>query len=241
MTSTPTSTAGTQRLGAGTIAFAIAAAIAAIGLPYTIWQVFYGTPLEEQLFFNQKIFYYHVPHAMLMFATVFVCGIASFGYLRNRKGSWDDVALAGGELSVLFGAIVLITGSVWGRAAWGVWWQWDMRLTTSLLLWLVMVGYVLVRRFGGPGSERLAAGLAVFGMVDVPLIYFSVKIWRTVHPKAEVVSTLDPAMKPTFWLSFLTIGAVLTVLLLLRVRTARAERELRELRERADDAGLLDG
>ena len=97
MTSTPTSTAGTQRLGAGTIAFAIAAAIAAIGLPYTIWQVFYGTPLEEQLFFNQKIFYYHVPHAMLMFATVFVCGIASFGYLRNRKGSWDDVALAGGE------------------------------------------------------------------------------------------------------------------------------------------------
>ncbi len=116
-----------------------------------------------------------------------------------------------------------------------------MRLTTSLLLWLVMVGYVLVRRFGGPGSERLAAGLAVFGMVDVPLIYFSVKIWRTVHPQAEVVKTLDPAMRPTFWLSFLSIAAVLTLLLLLRVRTARAERELRELREQADDAGLLDG
>lgn len=218
-----------------------AAVLAAAGLCWTIWNIFYGTPLEQELFFNQKIFYYHVPFALLLFASVFVCGIASAGYLKNRKGSWDDVALAGGELSVLFGAVVLLTGSIWGRAAWGVWWQWDMRLTTSLLLWLIMVGYVLVRRFGGAGSERLAAGLAVFGMVDVPLIYFSVAIWRTVHPKAEVVKNLDPEMKPTFWLSFLTIALVLTLLLLLRVALARGERELREARERGLDAGILEG
>jgi heme exporter protein C len=222
-------------------AYLVVAALAAFGLSWTLWSVFYRTPLEQELFFNQKIFYYHVPHAMLMFALVFICGIASGGYLKNRKGSWDDVALAAGELTVLYGAIVLVTGSVWGRAAWGVWWQWDMRLTTSLLLWLIMLGYVLVRRFAGPGSERLAAGLAVFGMIDVPLIYFSVKIWRTVHPKAEVVSTLDPAMKPTFWLSFLTIATVLGLLLVLRVYMARGERNLREVRERALDAGLLDG
>jgi heme exporter protein C len=223
------------------VAYLVAAVAAALGLVWTIWSIFYRTPLEQELFFNQKIFYYHVPFALLLFASVFVCGIASAGYLKNRKGSWDDVALAAGELSVLFGAVVLITGSIWGRAAWGVWWQWDMRLTTSLLLWLIMVGYVLVRRFGGPGSERLAAGLAVFGMVDVPLIYFSVAIWRTVHPKAEVVKTLDPAMKPTFWLSFLTIALVLTLLLLLRVALARGERELRETRERGLDAGILEG
>ncbi len=112
MTAPSTGTATKPGLGAATVVFAIAAAIAAIGLPYTIWQVFYGTPLEKELFFNQKIFYYHVPHALLLFVTVFVCGIASFGYLKTRKGSWDDVALAGGELSVLFGAVVLITGSV---------------------------------------------------------------------------------------------------------------------------------
>lgn len=222
-------------------AYLVAAVAACFGLVWTLWSVFYRTPLEQELFFNQKIFYYHVPFALLLFASVFISGIASAGYLKNRKGSWDDVALAAGELSVLFGGVVLLTGSIWGRAAWGVWWQWDMRLTTSLLLWLIMVGYVLVRRFGGPGSERLAAGLAVFGMVDVPLIYFSVAIWRTVHPKAEVVSTLDPAMKPTFWLSFLTIALVLTLLLVLRVALARGERELREARERGLDAGILEG
>lgn len=227
--------------------FAAVAAIAAALLCWTIWSVFYGTPLQympeapsQSLFFNQKIFFWHVPHAMLLFALVFICGIASAGYLKNRKGSWDDWALAGGELAVIYGAVVLVTGSIWGRAAWGVWWQWDMRLTTSLLLWTVMVGYVLVRKFGGPGSERLAAGLAVFGMIDVPLIYFSVKIWNTVHPKAEVVQTLDPAFKPTFWLSFLAITLVLGLILLLRVHVASGERALRELRERAMDAGLLD-
>ncbi len=223
------------------IAYVITAVLAAAGLAWTLWSVFYRTPLEQELFFNQKIFYYHVPHALLMFATVFVCGIASAGYLKNRKGSWDDVALAAGEITVLYGAVVLVTGSVWGRAAWGVWWQWDMRLTTSLLLWLIMLGYVLVRRFAGPGSERLAAGLAVFGMIDVPLIYFSVKIWRTVHPKAEVVATLDPAMKPTFWLSFLTIALVLGLLMVLRVFMARGERQLREVREHAIDSGILEG
>ncbi len=229
------------------VAFPLVAAVAAALLAWTLWQIFYVTPLQfteaqptQSLFFNQKIYYWHVPHAMLLFALVFVCGIASAGYLKNRKGGWDDVAVAGGELAVLFGAVVLVTGSIWGRAAWGVWWQWDMRLTTSLLLWLVMVGYVLVRRFGGPGAERLAAGLAVFGMIDVPLIYFSVKIWTTVHPKAEVIQTMDPRMRPAFWLSFLAIALFLTLITLLRVSVAGSERQVRELRERAIDAGVLD-
>src|SRR5213075_2630322 len=166
------------------------------------------TDLDETLFFSQKIFYYHVPHAMLLFALVFACGISSAGFLKNRKGSWDDVAVATGEVAVVYGAIVLTSGSIWGHAAWGKWWVWDMRLTTSLLLWLVMVGYALVRRFGGPGSERLAAGLAVFGMVDVPLIYFSVKIWNTLHPQTGIATTVAPEMRPAFWGSMLTFSIV---------------------------------
>jgi heme exporter protein C len=222
------------------IIYLLGAALAAIGTSWTLHGVFYDTPMDDKLYFNQKIFYWHVPHAIFLFAAVTVCGIAGLGYLRNRKGTWDDVAQAAGELAVCYGAIVLATGSIWGRAAWGKWWVWDMRLTQSLLLWLVMVGYVIVRRFGGPGSERLAAGLAVFGMVDIPLIYYSVKIWNTLHPSTDVTSNLDPGMRGTFYLSMLTFAIVFTILLLMRVETARADRQLRELRERALDAGLIE-
>jgi heme exporter protein C len=217
-----------------------AAGVCAIGFGYTIQQIFYGTPIDKQLYFNQKIFYYHVPCAFMLFAAVFVCGIASLQYLRGRQARHDDVAQAAGELAVLFGGIVMVTGSIWGKAAWGAWWTWDARLMTSLLLWLVMIGYVLVRRFAGPGSERLAAGLAVFGMVNVPLVYFSVKIWRTLHPETSVVPSLDASMRGTFWAGVLLFAVFFTILLIARVQVARAERRVREARELGLDAGLFE-
>ena len=113
------------------------------------------------------------------------------------------------------------------------------RLVTSLLLWLVMVGYVLVRRFGGAGSERLAAGLAIFGMVDIPLIYGGVNQGDR-HPQAKVIQTLDSDMQLTFYLSILTFLLVYVVLLVNRIHAARTERQLREVHERALDAGLLE-
>jgi heme exporter protein C len=176
---------------------------------------------------------------MVLFVSVIVCGIASVLYVRRRDGKYDDLAAAAGELSVLFGAAVLVTGSIWGKAAWNVWWQWDARLTTSLLLWMVMVGYVLVRKYGGPGSERLAAGLAIFGMVDVPLIYFSVKIWRTLHPPTSVVPGLEGAMLRTWAVSVLLFLVFYVLLLTARTGLARAERRLHEARERGLDAGVL--
>jgi heme exporter protein C len=206
----------------------------------TLWLVFYGTPLDEVLHFSQKIFYYHVPNAFMLFVAVIVCGVYSVLFLKKHDGRYDDVAEAAGELAVLFGAIVLVTGSIWGRAAWGVWWTWDARLTTSLLLWMVMLGYVLVRKYGGPGSERLAAGLAVFGMADVPLIYFSVKIWRTLHPKTSTVPTLDPRMRSAFWLSVVLFTLVFIILLMTRTAQARARRQLRETRELGLDKGLFE-
>lgn len=213
-------------------------ALAAIGLATTIWGVFIRTPMEKNLFYSQKIFYYHVPNAFMLFVAVFVSGLASLGVLKKRESRWDDIAIASAELAVMFGAIVLCTGMIWARPAWGHWWIWEPRLVTSLVLWLIMVGYVLLRRFAGPGSERLAAGLAVFGMVDVPLIYFGVK-QGDAHPQANVVQTLDTSMRLTFWGSVLTFFFLFLALLLYRVQTARAERETRELRERALDAGLF--
>ena len=112
-----------------------------------------------------------------------VCGVCSLVYLKKRDPRWDDVALAAAEVAVAFGAVVLVTGSIWARAAWGVWWTWEKRLTMSLLLWLVLVGYVIVRRFGGASSERLAAGLAVFGTVGLPFIYTMVDKSEH-HPQA---------------------------------------------------------
>jgi heme exporter protein C len=220
--------------------FLAAAAVCALGFAGTLYLAFYRAELDGDLFFNQKIFYYHVANAFMLFAATITCGVASLLYLRGRQPRHDDVALAAGELAVLFGAVVLVTGSIWGKAAWDRWWDWDARLTTSLLLWLTMLGYVLVRRYGGAGSERMAAGLAVFATINIPLVYFSVRIWRTLHPKTSVVPSLQGGMRAAMW-SSVALWAVFFVLLLrLRTHAARSERRLAEIRERALDAGLIE-
>lgn len=217
------------------------ATVAAIGFTVTIWLVFTYTPLAQDLFYNQKIFYYHVPHAFMMFAAVAACGVCSLLFLKTRKPKWDDVALATAEVAVAFGAVVLITGSVWAKAAWDIWWSWEKRLTMSLLLWLTLVGYVLVRRFAGASADRLGAGLASFAMVAIPFIYFMVdKSDR--HPQAGRegnVATLQPEMKLVFWLSVITFLCWFLALVIARIQSARCEREVRELREQGLDAGLL--
>jgi heme exporter protein C len=175
-------------------------------------------PYESTMGLIQKIFYYHVPSAMMLFLSAFVCGISSAVFLFGKKPGADRVALAAGELAVLFGVIVLVTGPIWARKAWGVWWQWDARLTSSLLLWMIFVAYLLVRRFGGPGSEKLGAAMALFGMANVPFVYVSVNYWRTLHPKTSVVPTLAPEMRLPFWFSVFAFLSLYLVLLTVRKR-----------------------
>src|SRR5512147_467305 len=140
-----------------------------------------AAPVESTMGIIQKIFYYHVPSAIMAFMGAFVCGVASAIYLYGRNRFADHVALSAAELTVVFGLIMLVTGPLWARKAWGAWWVWDVRLTTTLLLWLTFIVYLFARRYGGPGSKRLAAGLALFGAAVVPLDYVSVSIWRTIH------------------------------------------------------------
>jgi len=177
-----------------------------------------NAPFEQTMGLVQKIFYYHVPSAMLMFVSALVCGIASAVYLFRRSAEADRVAVAAGELVVLFGLIVLVTGPLWARKAWGVWWEWDARLTSSLLLWMMFVAYLLVRRFGGPGSEKLAGAMALFGMANVPFVYVSVNYWRTLHPKTSVVMTLVPGMRGAFWFCVAAFVILYVLLLTLRKR-----------------------
>jgi heme exporter protein C len=187
-----------------------------------------AAPYESTMGLVQKIFYFHAPIGMTMFVSAFVCGIASAIYLFTRRRGADRVAVSAAELTSVLGIIVLVTGPLWARKAWGVWWEWDARLTSSLVLWLTFTAYLLLRRYGGPGSDRLAAGLAVFGMANVPFVYWSVNIWRTIHPKTSVVPTLQPGMRGPFWFCFLALMLfyVLTLHLRTRLEKRRAELEM---------------
>jgi heme exporter protein C len=192
-------------------------------------------PIEPVMGFVQKIFYFHVPCAIMLFLSVFVCAGGSVAYLFKGSERGDRLALAAGELAVVFGVCTLTSGPLWGRKAWGVWWQWDARLTSSLALFLMMLAYLLARKFGGMAGRKLGAAVALFAAIDVPLIYKSVDIWRTVHPKTTVVPSLDARMRPAFWSAFALITLVWALLLMIRVRLERARTELAELRLDADD------
>jgi heme exporter protein C len=220
-----------RSLGLGFVAAATAAAVGFLLVPSMI----VGAPLEPVMGFVQKIFYFHVPCASMLFLSTFVCAGGSVAYLFKGSEAGDRLAASAGELAVLFGACTLVTGPLWGRKAWGVWWQWDARLTSALLLELIMIAYLLARRYAGPAGRKLSAALALFAAIDVPLVYKSVDIWRTVHPRTTVVPTLDPRMRPAFWSAFALMLLVWSLLLALRVRLESARAELAELRLEAED------
>jgi heme exporter protein C len=203
-------------------------------------QLIVMAPRESTMGLVQKIFYYHVPSAWLAFLSTFVCAGGSAAYLFHHSERGERLAASAAELTVLFGLCTLVTGPLWARKAWGTYWQWDVRLTTTLLLWMIFIAYLFARRYGGPGGKKLAAGLALFGAADVPLIYLSVSIWRTIHPKTTVVPTLQAGMRGAFWLSLLGFSLFYLALLGMRMALERARVELDELHLAADEAGLLD-
>jgi heme exporter protein C len=220
-----------RSLGIGFVAAATAAAAGFLLVPSLIL----GAPQEPVMGLVQKIFYFHVPSASMLFLSTFVCAAGSIAYLFKGSEAGDRVAAASGELAVVFGLCTLVTGPLWGRKAWGVWWQWDARLTSSLLLELIMIGYLLARRYGGPAGRKLSAALALFAAIDVPLVYKSVDIWRTVHPQTTVVPSLAPSMRPAFWSAFALILLVWSLLFALRLRLENARAELASLRLDAED------
>ena len=194
-----------------------------------------SAPYEASMGLVQKIFYYHVPSAMVMFLSAFVCGITSAVFLFKRSAAADRWAVAAGELTVAFGLMVLVTGPLWARKAWGVWWQWDARLTMSLLLWMIFVAYLIVRRYGGAGSEKLSAAMALFGMANVPFVYVSVNYWRTIHPKTTVVPTLAPGMRGPFWFCALSFVLLYGLLLVVRRRLEEQRHQVEQLHLALDD------
>ncbi|MEO7191089.1 MAG: cytochrome c biogenesis protein CcsA [Vicinamibacterales bacterium] len=195
-------------------------------------------PYESTMGLVQRIFYFHVPNAILMMLASSACGVASLVYLMRRRQSADFVALALAELVVVLGVIVLITGPIWARKAWGVWWDWEPRLTSTLIMWMVFSAYLLLRRFGGAGSEVMAAAVGLFGAVLSPFVYWSVNMWRTLHPKTSVLPNMVAAIAtgdvesgstmagPLIWcfVAF-TLFYIAVILLRVRLESTRATLE----------------
>ena len=186
---------------------------AAIVVALMVWgfyQAIYVAPDEATMHEVQRIFYYHVPNAIVCFAFFAVSLIGSVGYLmyRGSRPEWaqraDAWALAGAEVGVVFCTVVLVTGPLWGRRAWGIWWTWDARLTTTLVLWLIYVSYLLLRRFAaGPQMQTLAAVLGIFGALDVPIVYMSNRWWRTQHPAPVFGGAQGSGMDKSILIPFL--------------------------------------
>ena len=188
-------------------------------------------PYESTMGLVQKIFYFHASLGMAMFLAAFASGIGSAVFLFSRRPWAEHLAVAGAELTSIVGFLVLVTGPLWARKAWGVWWVWDPRLTSTLVMWMIFNAYLLLRRYGGPGSERLAAAVALFGMANVPFVYWSVNVWRTLHPKTSVIPTLVPGMRGAFW--FCVVAFLLLTSLLIAMRT-----ELEKRRQQLDELYL---
>jgi heme exporter protein C len=186
-----------------------------------------NAPYEATMGLVQKVFYVHLPSAWMFLLGAIVCGVASVRFLFGGNARHDRTAWAAAELVVLFGLITLVTGPLWARRSWGTWWVWDARVTSSLVGWMIAWAYLILRRYGGPGSNKLAAGLALFGMANVPFIYISVNYWRTIHPTTDVVPTLPASFGIPLWFS--TFAFLLLFVLLLRLRT-----ELEAQRARLD-------
>jgi heme exporter protein C len=177
-----------------------------------------NAPYEATMGLVQKIFYIHLPSAWIFLIGAIVCGVASARYLFGGGPRHDRLAFAAAELVVLFGLITLITGPLWARRSWGTWWVWDARVTSSLVGWMIAWAYLLLRKYGGPGSDKLAAGVALFGMANVPFIYISVNYWRTIHPATTVVPTLPTSFGVPLWFSFTAFLLLFVLLLRMRVR-----------------------
>jgi len=191
-----------------------------------------NAPYESTMLLIQKIFYFHFATWMALTAAVIVCGVASVVYLFKGIKKADQIGTAAAEIVVIFGLFGLISGSLWARKAWGIWWDWEPRLTMAFILELTFIGHIVVRKFGGPGSDKLSAAMGIFGAATAPFVYKSVDWWRTIHPKTSVMRSLGTT-SPEMWsvVLFCTAAFLLLFGLLLaaRVRLEAQRARLDEL------------
>ncbi|MGH7858646.1 MAG: cytochrome c biogenesis protein CcsA [Candidatus Binatia bacterium] len=201
-----------------------------------LWLIFMTVPTERDQGIVQRIFYVHVPSAWTAFVAFFVVCGASVMFLATRRASWDRLAKASAEVGIIFCSLVLMTGPVWARPIWGVWWSWDPRLTMTVILWTIYATYLILRSYGGPDDQiaRYAAVLGIVGAIDIPVIIVSVRLWRGIHPAVLMTreggsGLLDPLMRLTLYFTAVTFLLFFAWLVTVRLRAIRCREEIEEL------------
>jgi|TARA_B100001971_G_C18205458_1_gene547292 heme exporter protein C len=202
-----------------------------------IWLIFMVAPTDSVLGHVQRVFYFHVPIAIMSFLAFFVVFIASLGYLIKRTPKWDAIAHASAEVGVVFVTLALLTGIIWARPIWNTWWTWEPRLTTTMILWLIYVAYLMVRSYAPSQSKGAIYGavVGILGFVDVPIVYYSVVWWRSVHPSPVVgpfaqADALDSTMAWILLYSFITFVFFFAYMVMERIELRNTEEALGRIR-----------
>ncbi|HEX4749948.1 MAG TPA: cytochrome c biogenesis protein [Bryobacteraceae bacterium] len=216
---------------------------AALLLTYNLYKMFLVLPDEAMQGAIYRILFFHAPAALVGMIGYFVALTFSVLYLSSKDLKWDSLAASMVEVSLVFSLVNIVTGSIWARIIWGIWWTWDYRLTSALVCVLIFAGYLMLRKAIDEPTQRgrLSAALCIFGCVDVVIVYKSIEWFRNQHP-GPVLSirtgggTMDPGMEKIFYLNFLALLLVAAALVLIRTRQESTAREIDSLRRLAHAA-----
>lgn len=203
-----------------------------------LYAIFFYAPIEKTMGIVQKIFYLHVPAAFLAFFAFFITFIASIVYLCKKDLKWDRIAGCSVEIGVIFCTIVLITGPIWAKPVWNVWWTWDPRLTTTLILWFIYLAYLMLRGVVGENQRaNLSAVFGIIGFVNVPLTFLAIRLWRTIHPVVITPKGMNMSapMKYTLILSLCGFGFLFFSLLVSRVKLEKMRIKTEEIRDQIEN------
>ena len=206
-----------------------------------LYAIFIYAPVEKTMGVVQKIFYIHVPAAFLAYLAFFITFIASIFYLYRKDSKWDTVAHCAVETGVIFCTIVLITGPIWAKPTWNVWWTWDPRLTTTLILWFTYVAYLMLRRSVKENQRaNLAAVFGIIGFINVPITFFSIRLWRTIHPVIITSRGLNMSwpMKLSLIITLIAFCFLFFSLLASRIRLERLKMRVAEIKEIMEDMNI---
>jgi heme exporter protein C len=218
--------------------------LAGLTMLIALYMMAFYVPSDRVQGISQRIFYIHVPMAWDAFLAFFIVFIGGIMYLVRRSPGWDQLARAAAEIGLVFTSLVLITGSLWGKPIWGTWWSWDARMTSTLILWFIYLGYFMLRSYVSDRERaaRYAAVLGIIGFVDVPIVYMSVNWWRTLHPQAVVNlsgAAMPASMLTTLMVSLLAFTILLGYLLYQKFRIEQAKDRVADLYYEREEAETL--
>lgn len=209
--------------------------IVAAAMVTALYFAFIFAPTEATMGDVQRIFYFHVPSAWAAFLAFGVVFVASIQWLRTKEQKWDEMAVSATEVGIVFCTIALLTGSIWAKPTWGTWWDWDPRLTTTLILWLIYVSYLMLRTTVENPARRasLSAVVGIVGFIDVPVVFMSIRWWRTIHPVVLGTGGFDmaPPMVITLMVCLAAFSLLFCHFLRLRMSLERQRGEVHRLRD----------